>query len=160
MLGASPSQGLWGTYNGSLGVYTLSELMSAYKNIPNRLPEYQIYVFQGPGVECRLITPGAVYALGNADMMKVTGKSGGTVILPSSGLMYDIAEWDPVHLTMNHPGNAKYFVGYYGRKQPEIDRRIASYEFVGPGAVYCLDLPNFLTSAYAAVISEPPIGGV
>lgn len=154
MNGVSSSQLVFGTHNGSQGSFSMSELMAAYMDDPNRLPEYQVYVMTSPDKPCQLVTPGSVIDCGSYDAMRLTAETGETLVIPVSGLMYDIAEFNPVHYTVNYPGNAKYFVGYYGNVQPSIQRRIAKYEFIGSVSIMKLDLPNFLTNAYAVVLSE------
>ena len=154
MVGAPGSQTVWGTHLGSLGQFSLSALRAAYLSIPNRLPEYQVYVFQGPDTPCTLVTPSSVNPVGSADCMKLTCESGESIVVPCSGLMYDYAEWYPYHLTINHPGNARYFVGYYGNKQPDMKRKIVKWEFVGTQSILSMPLPNFLTGGYAAILAD------
>lgn len=152
MNGAPGSQTVWGTHLGNLGQFSLSSLRSEY--LIGRLPEYQVYVFRGPDEPCTLVTPSAVLPIGSADCMRLTCESGESIVIPCSGLMYDYAEWYPYHLTINHPGNARYFVGYYGNKQPDIKRRIVKWEYVGSQSILILPLSSFLTGAYAAVLSD------
>lgn len=152
MNGASSSQRVLGTHYGAQGSFSLSTLMSAYE--VGRLGDYQVYVLQDFTQPCRLVTPGLVKYLGSADLMRLTTETGQSIVVPASGHMYDMYEYDPIHLTVNHPGNTRYFVGYYGSKQPDISRTVVKYELVGQGSVYTLDLPNMLLDGYAAVLCD------
>ena len=154
MNGVTIDQGVRGTKDGSEAVFTISELISAWKADPSQLYRYKIYVMPDTSTKCTLEGISEIIESGTNQLMRLTSASGGTLTMSVDGLMYDYTTWaDTVHLTVNHPGNARYFVGYGGRQEPDVDRTIKNWELLGSGTLYRLPLLNFLTEGWAVVLS-------
>lgn len=154
MNGVTIDQGVRGTKDGSDAVFTISELISAWKADPSQLYRYKIYVMPDASTKCTLEGISEIIESGTNQLMRLTSASGGTLTMSVDGLMYDYTTWaDTVHLTVNHPGNARYFVGYGGRQEPDVDRTITNWELLGSGTLYRLPLLNFLTEDWAVVLS-------
>lgn len=154
MNGVTIDQGIRGTKDGSEAVFTIAELISAWKAEPSQLHRYKIYVMPDTTTKCTLEEISEIIESGSNQLMRVTSASGGTLTMSVDGLMYDYTTWaDSVHLTVNHPGNARYFVGYGGRQEPDVDRTITNWELLGSGTIYRLPLLNFLTESWAVVLS-------
>lgn len=154
MNGVTIDQGIRGTKDGLDAVFTISELISAWKADPSQLYCYKIYVMPDSSTKCALEGISEIIESGTNQLMRLTSASGGTLTMSVDGLMYDYTTWaDTVHLTVNHPGNARYFVGYGGRQEPDVDRTITNWELLGSGTLYRLPLLNFLTEDWAVVLS-------
>lgn len=150
MNGVSSDQTIWCTVDGNTSTVSLSTLMSAYN--AGQLHRYRPYTMNGaPTDPCTPTSIGEVIDNGTALMMQLTTIDEETLIIPADGAMLDIFEWDPIHYTVNFPGNARYFVGTRSGIKAK-KRNIAKYEIVGSGSVYTLPLTNFLTSGYAIVL--------
>lgn len=154
MNGVTIDQGIRGTKDGSEAVFTIGELISAWKADPSQLYRYKIYAMPDSSTKCTLEGISEIIESGTNQLMRLTSASGGTLTMSVDGLMYDYTTWaDTVHLTVNHPGNARYFVGYGGRQEPDVDRTIVNWELLGSGMLYRLPLLNFLTEDWAVVLS-------
>ena len=161
MTGASIEESIWVKYNGTTTTIKLYDLYNAY--ILGDITRYQIYYVDPlsieqstkdsmlkPLVDCMPIT--SMINNGIHQKITVTSEDNLSVTLGVTGLLLDITDWDPTHVTANLPSNTKHYVSALtslgGSPGDKIFvRNIKTYRMTGSCNIVSLPTPNMISKS-------------
>lgn len=161
MSGAAITERIWVTHNGATTTITLRDLYAAY--VAGRLGEYRIYYVDPQSIEDSRKDAVVKPLIGTMSILEVfnngihqkvvvTSEDDLTVTMGATGMLLDITDWEPVHMTASLAPNVKHYVtaltGLGGAPGNKIFiRKIKSYRMTGSCNTVTLPTPNMISKS-------------